>query len=63
MPKRSLENAGKRERANAAKAANARERNIAKHYLSSGPNIINLARAAYHWYNSVPWLGGQNENE
>lgn len=62
MPKRSLENAGKRERVNAAKTANARERNIAKHYLSSGPNIINLARAAYHWYNSVPWLGGQNES-
>lgn len=60
--KRSLENAGKRERANAAKTANARERNIAKHYLNAGPNIINLARAAYHWYNSVPWLGGQNEN-
>ena len=35
MPKRrSLENAGKRERANAAKAANARERNIAKNYLN-----------------------------
>lgn len=64
MPKnkRSLEYAGKRERANAAKAANARERNIAQQYLNAGPNIINLAKAAYHWYNSVPWLGGQNEN-
>ena len=63
MPKRrSLEDAGKRERANAAKAANARERNIAKNYLNAGPNIINLAKAAYHWWNSVPMLGGQNEN-
>ena len=60
--KRSLENGGKRERANAAKAANARERNIAKHYLNAGPNIINLVKAAYHWYNSVPMLGGQNES-
>ena len=60
--KRSLEDGGKREQANAAKAANARERNIAKHYLNAGPNITNLARAAYHWYNSVPWLGGQNES-
>ena len=58
MPKRrSLESAGKRERANAAKAANARERNIAQQYLNAGPNIINLAKAAYHWYNSVPLLG------
>lgn len=63
MPKRrSLENAGKHERANAAKAANARERNIAKNYLNAGPNIINLAKAAYHWWNSVPMLGGQNES-
>ena len=63
MPKRrSLENAGKRERANAAKAANARERNIAKHYLNASPSIGNIARAVYHWYNSVPALGGQNEN-
>lgn len=60
--KRSLENAGKRKRANAAKAANARERNIAKHYLNSGPSIGNLVNAVYHWYNSVPTLGGQNEN-
>jgi len=62
MPRRSLEDAGKRERANAAKAANARERNIAQQYLNAGPSIGNLARAAYHWYNSVPMLGGQNEN-
>ena len=64
MPKnkRSLEYAGKRERVNAAKAANARERNIAKNYLNAGPNIINLAKAAYHWWNSVPMLGGQNES-
>ena len=64
MPKnkRSLEDGGKRERANAAKAANARERNIAKNYLNTGPNITNIVRAAYHWYNSVPWLGGQNKN-
>ena len=61
MSKRSLEDGGKRERANAAKAANARERNIAQQYLNAGPNISNLARAAYHWWNSVPILGGQDE--
>lgn len=61
-PKRSLEDNGRRERANAAKAANTRERNIAQQYLKAGLNIGNLARAAYHWYNSVPMLGGQNEN-
>ena len=62
VSKRSLEDGGRRERANAAKAANARERNIAQQYLNVGPSIGNLARAAYHWYNSVPWLGGKNEN-
>lgn len=61
MPKRSLEDSGRRERANVAKAANARERNIAQQYLNAGPNIGNLARAVYHWYNSVPMLGGQDE--
>lgn len=44
------------------KQANARERNIAKAYLEAGPNIVNLANAAYHLYNSVPWLGGKDEN-
>lgn len=61
-PKRSLEDGGRRERANAAKAANARERNIAQQYLNAGPSIGNLARAAYHWWNSVPMLGGQDES-
>ena len=60
-PKRSLED-GKRERANAAKAANARERNIAQQYLNAGPSIGNLARAVYHYWNSVPMLGGQDES-
>ena len=45
----------------AAKRQNARERTIAKHYLAAGPNISNLAKAAYHWYKSVPALGGQAE--
>lgn len=62
MPKRSLEDGGKRERANVAKAANARERNIAQQYLNAGPSIGNFARAAYHWYNGVPMLGGKNED-
>ena len=60
--KRSLEDGGRRERIKAAKAANAREANIAKHYFNAAPSIGNLARAAYHWYNSVPMLGGKNEN-
>lgn len=55
-------NTTKLERANAAKAANARERNIAQQYLNAGPNITNLARAAYHWYKGIPWLGGQDES-
>lgn len=64
MPKnkRSLEDGGRRERIKAAKAANAREANIAKQYFNAVPSIGNLARAAYHWYNSIPWLGGQNES-
>ena len=60
--KRSLEYGSRRERIKAAKAANAREANIAKLYFNASPSIGNLARAAYHWYNSVPWLGGQNES-
>lgn len=61
-PKRHLDLRGKRERTNAAKAANQREAEIAKAYLNAGPSIGNLARAAYHWYNSVPTLGGQDES-
>lgn len=52
----------KQKMAEAAKAANKREAEIAKAYLNAGPNISNLAKAAYHWYNSMPMLGGQNEN-
>lgn len=61
-PKRHLDLRGKQERAAEAKAANQREAGIAKAYLNAGPSIGNLARAAYHWYNSVPMLGGQNES-
>ena len=61
MPKRYLDLRGKTERALEAKQHNTRERNIAKEYINAGPSIGNLAKAAYHWYNSVPWLGGENE--
>lgn len=61
-PKRHLNLRGKQERAADAKAANQREAEIAKSYLKAGPSIGNLARAAYHWYNSVPMLGGQDES-
>lgn len=61
-PKRHLDLRGKSERAVEAKAANKREAEIAKQYFNASPSIGNLARAAYHWYNSVPMLGGQNES-
>lgn len=61
-PKRHLDLRGKQERADEAKSANAREKAIAEAYLNAGPNISNLANAAYHWYNSVPMLGGQDES-
>lgn len=44
------------------RAANNRERNIAESYFNSGADIGNLARAAYHFYRSVPWLGGEVED-
>ena len=52
----------KQQRIQQAKASNTRERNIAKQYFNAGPSIDNLARAAYHWYNSVPGLGGEDES-
>lgn len=51
----------KQQRAKEQKASNARERQIAKQYLQSGPSIQNLYNAFTHWYNSVPFLGGQPE--
>lgn len=61
-PRRHLDLRGREERAAEVKAANQREANIAKAYLNSGPSLGNLVRTAYHWYNSVPMLGGQNES-
>ena len=52
----------KQQLAKEQKASNARERQIAKQYLQSGPSIQNLYNALTHWYNSVPFLGGQPEN-
>lgn len=51
----------KQQRADEQKASNARERQIAKQYLQSEPSIQNLYNAFMHWYNSVPFLGGQPE--
>lgn len=51
----------KQQRADEQKASNARERQIAKQYLQSQPSISNLYNAFVHWYNSVPFLGGQHE--
>lgn len=45
-----------------AKQANAREAEISKQYFNSTPSIQNLARGVYHWWNSVPMLGGQDES-
>lgn len=61
-PRRHLDLRGKAERAAEAKAANKREATIAQQYLNSTPSIGNLARAVYHWYKSVPKLGGQDES-
>lgn len=62
MPKINLGLKNKRELAYAAKKSNKRNAAIAKAYFNSTPNISNLAKAAYYWYNSVPMLGGKNEN-
>lgn len=51
----------KQQLAREQKDSNARERQIAKQYLQSGPSIQNLYNAFMHWYNSVPFLGGQPE--
>lgn len=51
----------KQQLAKEQKASNARERQIAKQYLQSGPSIQNLYNAFTHWYNSIPFLGGQPE--
>ena len=51
----------KQQLAKEQKTSNARERQIAKWYLQSGPSISNLYNAFMHWYNSVPFLGGQPE--
>ena len=61
MPKINLGLKNKRELADAAKKSNKRNAAIAKAYFNSTPNISNLAKAAYYWYNSVPMLGGKNE--
>lgn len=45
-----------------AKQNNQREAQIARNYFSQAPSIGNLARGVYHWWNSVPALGGQNES-
>ncbi len=50
------------QRAQEAKQANAREAEISKQYFNSTPSIQNLARGVYHWWNSVPMLGGQDES-
>lgn len=50
------------QRAQKAKQANAREAGIAKQYFNSTPSIQNLAKGVYHWWNSVPMLGGQDES-
>lgn len=52
----------KQQRIDRAKQNNQREAQIAKNYFSQTPSIGNLARGVYHWWNSVPALGGQNES-
>lgn len=52
----------KQQRINSAKQANQREAQISKQYFSQAPSIGNLAKGVYHWWNSIPALGGQNES-
>ena len=52
----------KQQRIDRAKQNNQREAQIAKNYFSQVPSIGNLARGVYHWWNSIPALGGQNES-
>lgn len=52
----------KQQRIDRAKQNNQREAQIARNYFSQAPSIGNLARGVYHWWNSVPALGGQNES-
>lgn len=62
MPKRNISLKSKIELSDVAKRYNQRNAAIAKAYFNSTPNISNLAKAAYYWYNSVPMLGGKNED-
>ena len=52
----------KQQRIDAAKKANQKEAQASKYYFNQAPSIGNIARGVYHWYNSVPGLGGQNES-
>ena len=52
----------KQQRIDRAKQNNQREAQIARNYFSQTPSIRNLARGVYHWWNSIPALGGQNES-
>ena len=52
----------KQQRIDRAKQNNQREAQIARNYFSQTPSIDNLAKGVYHWWNSVPALGGQNES-
>lgn len=52
----------KQQRIDRAKQNNQREAQIARNYFSQTPSIGNLARGVYHWWNSIPVLGGQNES-
>ena len=52
----------KQQRIDRAKQNNQREAQIARNYFSQTPSIGNLARGVYHWWNSIPALGGQNES-
>ena len=52
----------KQQRIDRAKQNNQREAQIARNYFSQAPSIGNLAKGVYHWWNSVPALGGQNES-
>lgn len=57
----SLSGETQEQRAARARANNARNRAISMQYFNQAPTLSNLWNGLSYWYNSVPILGGENE--
>lgn len=57
----SLSGETQEQRAARARANNARNRAISRQYFNQAPTLSNLWNGLSYWYNSVPILGGENE--